>query len=201
MKTILVLLENTIESDFAKTILSKTGFNVLSRQYDISAKLQHTFPDVVITSSLANQKKSLDELIQLKANKGIPKFIWIGAQDRFKKLDDETRKVIDFRLESPIQPEKMIEAICHLTGLSAEEVIKHYRSLYLKSLDKANVKKTLSSEERLNRYKSISDQIESKDMVFSAKELKKRGTPDAGAKNTTTLLDQKKEFLKTLFKK
>lgn len=200
MKTILLLLENTIEFDFAKTILVKTGFNVLSRQYDISTKLQYTFPDVVITSSLAQQHKSLQDLVNLKANKGVPKFIWVGAQERYKKLDQATKSIVDSVIDSPIQPEKLLESICLMTGLDAIETVQKYRSLYSKSMDKANATKPISIE-RERRYQEILEKVESKDMVFATKEIKRRSDPDAGQKNTPELLEQKKEFLRTLFKK
>ncbi|MBY0313953.1 MAG: hypothetical protein K2Q26_00405 [Bdellovibrionales bacterium] len=201
MKTILLVLDNSIEFEFAKTILTKTGFNVLSRQYgaDITAKLHNNFPDVVVLSHFGNNQK-LEDLVKLKTTRGVPKFMWVGAPERYKKLEDATKTIIDRVMESPIQPEKMLEGICELTGLSSEEIIKNYRSLYKSSEAKGKAPMAATSD-REARYKSILENVEAKDMVFSSKELKKRSDLDAGDKNTTNLLDQKKEFLRTLFKK
>lgn len=204
MKNILLILENAIEYDLARTVLVKLGFNVLSLQKgsDMHTRLQDHFPDVVVTSVLGKQDSLLEEFITLRAKRGAPQFIWVGAESRLKKLNETQLKLIDERLPTPIQPEMLIEKICVLTGLKANELIETYRTLIKGSLSAA---KTTSSarfndEKRAENYARIVSKIEKQDKVFTVKDLERLGGP-GGVENSVDLHEKKKTFIRTLFKK
>lgn len=206
MQTILLILENSIEFDLTKTVLVKLGFNVLSLQKgaDMHLKLKENFPEVVITSVLGKQDTMLEEFINIRAKRGIPKFIWVGAESRLKKLNEVQLKLIDATLPTPVQPEVLIEKVCGLLNIPAEQLIETYRKLLMGSTQNAKPSGSsilIHDEKRAASYAKITEKIEKQDKVFTGKDLDRFSGKNDGAGNTEDLLGKKREFVKALFKK
>lgn len=203
MKNILLILDNSVEYDFTKTILTKLGFNVMSmlKGADMRSKFRDAFPDLVITSVLGSEQQALDEFAAIRAKRGIPKFIWVGPVSKLSGLSEVQKKLIDQSMPSPIQPEKLVGIICSLLEIPEDELLKKYHDLYTKSFKGMNKQgqKTEKSE-RLTKYDEILANVEMQDKVFSAKELRAHNDDKAGQLNTTELLEQKKAFVKKMFK-
>jgi len=221
MHTILLILDNAIEFDLTRTVLTKLGFNVLSLQRgaDMHSKLKEHFPDVVITSVLGKQDTLLKEFIDIRSKRGTPKFIWVGAESRGKKLNEIQLKLIDATLDTPVQPEELIEKVCLAVGLLPQTMIDTYRKLLqgsmagqtgapkaqpasnrpspIKSTGTANFR----DEKRAATYSQIVSKIEKQDKVFTGRDLDRFNTKAAGDENTLSLHEQKKSFIKALFKK
>jgi DNA-binding NtrC family response regulator len=204
MRNILLILENAIEFDLTKTVLVKLGFNVLSLQKgaDMHVKLKENFPEVVITSILGKQDVMLEEFINIRAKRGVPKFIWVGAESRVKKLNDVQLKLIDATLSTPVQPEALIEKVCGLLNMPAEELIETYRRLLVGS---SPIQRSMGSsslihdEKRALNYAKIASGIEKQ--VFTAKDLDRFSSRTDGEGNTEDLLKKKRQFVKAMFKK
>lgn len=203
MKNVLLILDNKLEFEFARTILSKLGFHVLSLQgdVDIHLKLQEHFPDLVITSVVGKQDKTLQEFMTIRDKRGTPKFIWVGPDLKMKQLSHVQLRVIDATLQRPLQPELLIRSVCELLELPAETHIKSYRQIsndpiYVGGKVKSATEvKTVRSE----KYDQYLQNVEKKDQVFSLKELARRSDPLAGVENSAELSAQKKDFIKKLF--
>jgi len=204
MPTILLILENAIEYDLTKTVLVKLGFNVLSLQKgaDMQKKLKEHFPEVVITSVLGKQDAGIEEFINIRAKRGTPKFIWVGAESRLKKLNDTQLKLIDATLATPVQPEALIEKVCGLLNMPAQQLIESYRKLLVGSMPlKAAGSLLINDEKRAANYAKIADGIKKQDKVFTARDLDKFSGKDDGDANTETLLNKKRQFVRAMFKK
>ncbi len=204
LKNVLLILDNSLEFDFAKTILSKLGFNVLYVQegVDLSARLLENFPDLVITSVVGNQDRTLQEFMKIRDAKGIPKFIWVGPDLKMRQLSAAQLKVIDATLQRPLQPELLIRCVCDLLDLQPEPHVKNYRSFSSENIYvSGDVKTDSRAHLKASKYDSHLAKIERVDKVFSLKELSKRNEATAGSENSPELSLQKKDFLKKLFKK
>lgn len=204
MKNILLIMENQMEYDFVKAMLSKVGFNVLSMQKgaDMRTKFKDSFPDLVLTSVLGKQQEALNEFAVVREKRGVPKFVWAGALSRWNALDDTQKKIIDENIITPIQAEKLLKVIAHLLEMNSEELLDKYRELYYGE-NKAKRRYVVSDEERTKReqkYKEAVENVEASEAVLSGKVLKSFNDQAAGKANTTRLLDLKKEFLKKMFK-
>ena len=201
MKNVLLILDNKLEFEFARTILSKLGFYVLSLQdgADIHVKLQEHFPDLVITSVVGKQDRTLQEFISIRDKRGTPKFIWVGPDLKMKQLSQVQLKVIDASLQRPLQPELLIRSVCDLLGLSVENHLKSYRQMANDSIYVGGKLKAEATTERTEKYNQFLKNVEKKEQVFSLKELSLRADPLAGSENSVELGRQKKDFIKKLF--
>jgi DNA-binding NtrC family response regulator len=207
MKNVLLILDSPIEFDLTRTILFKLGFNILSlkKGSDMYARFREYFPDIVITSVLGTQDEMLVEFVKIREKRGIPKFIWVGSDSRMKKLSDIQLKVIDANLTRPLQPEQLIRTVCTLLELPADELVAKYFGLLSGSMTEPNQGNVIVSGEKAetveSRYNVHVQNVEHQDKVFTAKDLMQHNTATAGDGNTEELLNKKKEFLKSLFKK
>lgn len=201
MKNILLILDNALEFDLARTILFKLGFNVLSLKKgdDIRSRLKENFPELVITSIVGSQDEMLQEFIKIRDKMGVPKFIWVGQVSKVKDFSEVQKKVIDSTLARPLQPEQLIGAVCGLLDLPSEQHIAKYRFLVAGKGSQQPVSKIIDPV-RAAAYAEKIKKIESKDKVFSLKELSSRNDLKAGIENTPELGIQKKEFIKKLLK-
>lgn len=164
------------------------------------ARLKENFPELVITSVVGTQDEMLQEFLKIREKRGIPKFIWVGPDNKMKKLSDVQMKVIDATLQRPLQPEQLIRTTCELLGLSPETHVSNYRGMVANSMDK-KAPSAIHDPVRAENYGKIIKTTESLDKVFSLKELDVRNETSAGLENTAELSNKKKEFLKNLFKK
>lgn len=219
MKNILLVFEHSIEFDFIRVVLSTLGFNTLSlhKSPEVRSKLKKSAPDLVVTAALATDDEILSELIASREKNGTPKFIWVGTQKQHKKLSPAQMGLIDGMLPTPIQPDKLIEAVCTLLGVSAEEHVQKYHTLQAKMAgqdtkvqniqNKAPVtadKKDhifVSDKERKNRFAEVLTRVENLDRVLNVKELNKNQPPINEQANSADLLEKKKNFVKALFGK
>lgn len=205
MPTILLILENAIEYDLTKTVLVKLGFNVLSLQKgaEMRDKLKSHFPEVVITSVVGKQDAGIEEFIDIRAKRGTPKFIWVGAESRLKKLNETQLKLIDATLATPVQPEALIEKVCGLLNMPAQQLIETYRKLLVGSSSSKTQSNSplIRDEKRAASYAKIADGIEKQDKVFTAKDLDRFTDKKDGGANTEDLLNKKRQFVRAMFKK
>jgi DNA-binding NtrC family response regulator len=205
MPTILLILENAIEYDLTKTVLVKLGFNVLSLQKgaEMRDKLKEHFPEVVITSVLGKQDAGIEEFVNIRSKRGTPKFIWVGAESRLKKLNEVQLKLIDATLSTPVQPEALIEKVCGLLNMPSQQLIDTYRKLLVGGTPARPPGQSamIKDEKRAASYAKIAAGIPVQDKVFTAKDLDRFSGKDDGDKNTETLLNKKRQFVRAMFKK
>lgn len=211
MRNILLILENSLEFNLTKAVLQKLGFNILSLQKgaDMHQLLAKSFPDLVITSVLGSQDEFLNDFVQIRQKRGTPKFIWVGPVARLDKLKTAQRQLIDASLSTPIQPDVLIQSVCHLFELDAAEYLQKYRALMnttaagsdlIKVTGSIAVPTTASDPVRAEKYNQILKNIPKVDKVFSTKDLDKHTLKDEAAGNTVDLLEKKKKFVKALLK-
>jgi CheY-like chemotaxis protein len=223
MRNILLILENTIEFDLTKTVLQKLGFNVMwiQKGQDMHDKLSKNFPDLVITSVLGTDDEFLSEFTKVREKRGTPQFILVGPTSRLEKLKSSQRRLIDAHLQTPIQPDQLIQSVCLLFGLEAPEYLQKYRSMLTGAMTGKSVEKIKGSgsakasdtifvhgvsepfydSSRSKKYQSHADKIEKQDRVFSLREIDKRLKTSEATGNTPDLFEKKKNFIRALFKK
>jgi DNA-binding NtrC family response regulator len=205
MKNILLVFEHSIEFDFIRVVLTTLGFNTFSlhKNPEVRSKIKKSSPDLVLTSILATKDDILKELLERRAETGLPKFVWVGTQQQYKKLSPAQMQVIDGTLPTPIQPDKLIMIVCELLNIPSKDLIKKYHEIQTKSAQ-PDVKQGMifvSDKERRNRYAEALTRVESLDRVLSLKEITK-GQPNQTEKaNSIDLLEKKKDFVKALFGK
>ena len=203
MKNILLVFQHSIEFDFIRVILTTLGFNALSlhKSSEVRSKLKTSSPDLVITTSLATKDETLVELISTRQTTGKPKFIWVGAPKDFKKISKAQSQLIDNMIATPIQPDRLIEVVCDLLGVPADEYVRKYHEIQSKnSSDKNNSVIRVTDKERKKRYEDVLTRVENLDRTFSMKNIAKRKEPNPSA-NSPDLQEKKKDFVKALFGK
>lgn len=214
MRNILLILENSLELNLTKTVLQKLGFQVLwlQRGADMHQKLSQNFPDLVITSVLGTQDEFLNEFIQVRQKRGIPRFIWVGPTSRLDRLKTAQRQLIDSNLPTPIQPDVLIEQVCELFELDVKEYLQKYRSLMTSHQPAKNTvhitggktppMTNFDDPERAKKYQDFLKNVPKLDKTFSLKEIDKKiraeGEPQG---NSQDLLEKKRAFVKSLLKK
>lgn len=204
MKNVLLILDNALELDLTRTILFKLGFNILTikKGADMHTRLKENFPDLVITSVVGTQDEMLTEFLKIREKRGIPKFIWVGPDNKMKKLSEVQMRVIDATLPRPLQPEELIRKVCELLGLSAEKHVSTYHGLVAGTLGGApSSSSKINDSERAAAYNQFIKKTEKLDKTFSMKDVVKHNDITAGVENTSEQTNKKKQFLKTLFKK
>ncbi|MCB9072415.1 MAG: hypothetical protein H6623_02245 [Bdellovibrionaceae bacterium] len=205
MKNILLILDNSMELDLGRTILTKLGFNLLSfnKNLDLTGKFKENFPDLVVTSVVGGSEEMLKEFIKIRQQRGVPKFIWVGPDIKLRRLGALYSRLIDISLKRPLQPEQFIRAVCDLLELSAEDFVGQYYRMLSGSMgaQEGTQSPLIHDSVRAAQYSEKVKSIEKLDKVFTAKDLVKHNSPTAGDENTEDLLNKKKEFLKSIFRK
>ncbi len=175
-------------------------------------RLAKNFPDMVITSVLGSQDEFLNEFIQVRQKRGIPRFIWVGATSRLDKLKAAQRQLIDATLSTPIQPDVLIQNVCQLFELDPADYLQKYRTLMsgglsgageerVKVSGKVTVPTSANDPVRAQKYKDFLQNVPALDTVFSTKSLERPWSKEAAEGNTPDLLEKKKKFVKALLKK
>ena len=131
MRKILLCLEDYNELLFLETLLKKLGFSVESatNEFVFPDKLLAFSPDLVIATG--DGSKINGERISRKVKKkGLhAKLLLLFPRDKIMgdaTIDDF---IADGAVETPVNPRRLINSICHLTGLEVQMVISKFDKL------------------------------------------------------------------------
>ena len=131
MRKILLCLEDYNELLFLETLLKKLGFSVESatNEFIFPDKLLAFLPDLVIATG--DGAKINGERISRKLRKKGQHAKLLLLFPRDKIIGDATIDdlIADGAVETPVNPRRLINSICHLTGLELQIVISKFDKL------------------------------------------------------------------------
>jgi DNA-binding response OmpR family regulator len=209
MRKILLCLEDYNELLFVETLLKKIGFDVDSvrNEFTLAEKLLAQSPDLVIATG-DGLKINGQRVSKKVKRKGLhAKLLLLFTREKMLSENVLDGMLADAALETPLNPRRVLTAICQLTGADVDAVIAKFDKLPIgKNLDKndpqsSSVKKSGREEKYLEFLKNVPP---SKQEMFSKKavhdELKEIQKFEQ-EQNNLDLENKRKEFVTSLFKK
>ncbi|PIS10494.1 MAG: hypothetical protein COT73_09105 [Bdellovibrio sp. CG10_big_fil_rev_8_21_14_0_10_47_8] len=135
MAKVLLIFEDYTELALTEVYLKRVGFDVMgiSNEMGITEKVLTFNPDVIVAFGKGPKVSSFSVGQKLRENFRFGgKAVIVVPKDLRPNPDQLMKMKVDAMLEAPIVPEKLIQILCRMTGLSSE--------LYLDKFQKARLK-------------------------------------------------------------
>ena len=134
MVKILLVYEDFNELTLTESYLKKVGFDVvgISNEVLLQDQLLSFNPDVVVTNGSNNRVSSLSIGQKMKDNQRFHgKLIIVVPKDVRPSPQDILRIKMDGIIESPVNPEKLIQVLCRLSGQAPQSFIDKFQKAKL----------------------------------------------------------------------
>lgn len=216
MVKVLLVYEDFNEQTMTQTYLKKIGFDIvsISNELLIHDQILSFNPDIIVANGRNGKVSAFSVGTKLKDNgrfQGkvvlvVPKGVRPAPQDMIKMK-------IDGLLESPVEPEKLIQVLCRLSGMAFELVLEklHKARLSDPELSKlimvtGGARPALDDKARMSKYQDmIKDvHIDVQQTSHSRKEMKDKLKDLKKDWDYEQLEEQdklKRQFAEALFKK
>lgn len=186
MKRVLAVIEDYNERAFVETLLKKVGFDCVGINKDAIAQDQMiSFAPEVVIANYSTKKVNgllLSKKIQ-RSNKNLPKFVLVLPEgqtaDKAGRAAEAKEYHIDFFVESPIQPRKILGILAQAFSLDEAALVGKFEKLGGIEIDTDKAHVIKSSAEKQKRYEQA---------------LKNLPPPKQNGMTKALVADQVKEF-------
>ncbi len=228
MVKVLLVYEDFNELTLTESYLKKVGFDVvgISNEILVHDQILSFNPDVIVANGKNPKVSSLSIGQKMKDNQRYQgKVVIVLPKDVRPSPQDLLRIRMDGIIESPVNPEKLIQVLCRLTGQPADSHLEKFhkarlsdpelkRLIMVTSTQPApasvsplsNTGVAIDDPQRMSKYKKFTDgvDIDVKHSTHQRQDLKEKQKDLKKNWNFDELEDQdrlRQEFAQALFKK